>query len=359
MPLLDAGLRGALIALLLLAALRFACDRFEAPAARVGVLLLLCLVVQTIASSPFMEKSGPWWWQAPLVAVSVGNSVLFWLFARSLFDDGFRWHPAHLALWGTVMAWGLLFFAVVVMPQQRQLAGFALAVAVAMRWIPIVFAVLAVVAVAFQWRADLVERRRWLRGFILSAGALYTVVMAVARMASGDGRLTAWMAGVDVVLLLIIVGTLAARELRVTSTALFPAPAVLPPPKAASQSPSAASPGDEGPASELHRLMTDKKVYRSADLSVASLAALLKIPEYRLRRVINGQLGHRNFNAYINSFRLAEAKMALADPRRRDLPVLTIALEAGFQSIGPFNRAFKATTGSTPTEFRRQNLADF
>jgi AraC-like DNA-binding protein len=42
---------------------------------------------------------------------------------------------------------------------------------------------------------------------------------------------------------------------------------------------------------------------------------------------------------------------------QRDVPVLTIALDAGFQSIGPFNRAFKADTGLTPTEFRRDALA--
>jgi len=39
------------------------------------------------------------------------------------------------------------------------------------------------------------------------------------------------------------------------------------------------------------------------------------------------------------------------------VPVLTIAMDAGFQSIGPFNRAFKAATDSTPTEFRRLALA--
>jgi AraC-like DNA-binding protein len=60
----------------------------------------------------------------------------------------------------------------------------------------------------------------------------------------------------------------------------------------------------------------------------------------------------------MNSFRLDEAKTALADPQRRALPVLTIALDAGFQSIGPFNRAFKDATGLTPTEYRRQNIAD-
>ena len=37
--------------------------------------------------------------------------------------------------------------------------------------------------------------------------------------------------------------------------------------------------------------------------------------------------------------------------------MLTIAMDAGFQSIGPFNRAFKADTGLTPTEFRRDALA--
>ena len=49
-------------------------------------------------------------------------------------------------------------------------------------------------------------------------------------------------------------------------------------------------------------------------------------------------------------------KAALSDPSQRDVQVLTIAMDAGFQSIGPFNRAFKADTGMTPTEFRRHAL---
>jgi AraC-like DNA-binding protein len=36
---------------------------------------------------------------------------------------------------------------------------------------------------------------------------------------------------------------------------------------------------------------------------------------------------------------------------------LTIAMDTGFQSIGPFNRAFKAATNLTPTEFRRLAMA--
>ena len=128
--------------------------------------------------------------------------------------------------------------------------------------------------------------------------------------------------------------------------------------EAAAASTALTDPAEERLAATLQRLMAQERVYRSEDLSVASLAARLAVPEYRLRRLINQRLGHRNFNAYINGFRLDEARAALADPARRALPVLSIALDAGFQSIGPFNRAFKAATGLTPTEFRQQTLAD-
>jgi AraC-like DNA-binding protein len=77
------------------------------------------------------------------------------------------------------------------------------------------------------------------------------------------------------------------------------------------------------------------------------------VPEYRLRQLINEGLGHRNFNAFLNRYRIEDAKAALADPEQREVPVLTIAMDAGFQSVGPFNRAFRAATDLTPTEFRR------
>jgi AraC-like DNA-binding protein len=111
-------------------------------------------------------------------------------------------------------------------------------------------------------------------------------------------------------------------------------------------------------AQALARAMSERHVYRQEDLSVASLAAQLGVAEYRLRRLINQRLGHRNFNAYVNGLRLDQARAALADPAQRQLPVLTIALDAGFGSIGPFNRAFKAATGLTPTDYRRQRLDD-
>ncbi|HEY0052592.1 MAG TPA: helix-turn-helix domain-containing protein, partial [Caulobacteraceae bacterium] len=70
-----------------------------------------------------------------------------------------------------------------------------------------------------------------------------------------------------------------------------------------------------------------------------------------------GRLGYRNFNAYLNGWRLAEAKAALLDPAQREVPISTIALDAGFNSLGPFNRAFKAAEGATPSEFREMSRA--
>jgi AraC-like DNA-binding protein len=107
----------------------------------------------------------------------------------------------------------------------------------------------------------------------------------------------------------------------------------------------------------LDHLMTTERIYRQEGLTIGALAAKLGTPEYRLRQTINEGLGHRNFNAFLNGYRIGEAKAALADFEQRLVPVLTIAMDAGFQSIGPFNRAFRAETGMTPTEYRRATLA--
>jgi AraC-like DNA-binding protein len=106
----------------------------------------------------------------------------------------------------------------------------------------------------------------------------------------------------------------------------------------------------------LDHLMTVERTYRQEGLAIGALAARLDVPEHRLRQAINEGLGYRNFNAFLNHYRIEDAKLALSDVTQRDVPVLTIAMDAGFQSIGPFNRAFKAETSMTPSEFRREAL---
>ncbi len=119
-----------------------------------------------------------------------------------------------------------------------------------------------------------------------------------------------------------------------------------------------ADPQEQVLALALDSLINHEKVYREENLTISRLATKLAVPEYRLRRLINQRLGYRNFNAFLNTYRLQQVVAAMAEPKSSHLPILTLALDAGFQSIGPFNRAFKLQFEMTPTEFRTKHRAD-
>ena len=95
--------------------------------------------------------------------------------------------------------------------------------------------------------------------------------------------------------------------------------------------------------------MTQDRLYRREGLTLADLAAHLNLGEAGLRELINQQQGFRNFNDFLHHHRLQEATERLL---HEDGPILSIALDCGYGSIGPFNRAFKQRLGMTPTEFR-------
>ena len=366
--LIDAALRGMVISLLALTAGLMLRDRWRLPAAQVGALLTLGLVLQVFSSTPAFEQRVACAAQSPLVGISVANAILFWLFVRSLFDDDFCWRPWHAAVWALAFAIGLL--------NCGYLTGappwLTVVLRVLLRAVPVAGALLAIHASVQHWRDDLVEARRRLRVFVLVTGVAYTLVQLGLRLSAPEGRLSDGAALFDTIGLLVIALGVAWRLLRLASTELFPAETQsLSPADEAPVPAQASSVQDTGPAplpppdaaevrlaEALDKLMRQDHAYRSENLTVAGLAAMLSVPEYRLRRHINQRLGHRNFNAYVNGLRLDEARAALAEPAQRNLPVLTIALTAGFQSIGPFNRAFKAATGLTPTEFRKENIAD-
>ena len=100
-----------------------------------------------------------------------------------------------------------------------------------------------------------------------------------------------------------------------------------------------------------------KEVWREEGLTIGKLAEHLDTSEHRLRRSINQGLGYRNFTSFINERRIESAKEILMDTAQADTPILTIAYDLGYGSLGPFNRAFRDATGVSPTEFRRRELA--
>ena len=102
----------------------------------------------------------------------------------------------------------------------------------------------------------------------------------------------------------------------------------------------------------------DDGAYRTTGLTIAALADRLETPEHRLRALINLKLGYRNFSAFLNRHRIAEAREVLVAKDSVDLPVLTIAMDLGYNSLATFNRAFRSETGTTPSEYRRLGLSD-
>jgi AraC-like DNA-binding protein len=195
-----------------------------------------------------------------------------------------------------------------------------------------------------------VEQRRRVRVFIVIAAALYGGLNAILHLTITGGRAAEIANAANGALLAGVVAAISMAMLRVGGAELFAAAPVV----SEVPAPPETSTADQKLVDALMRLMADERIYRHDNVTIGTLATKLSIPEYRLRRLINHQLGYRNFNVFLNNHRIEEAKAALADPAQAEVPVITIAMDAGFASLGPFNRAFKATTGLTPTEYRRQ-----
>ncbi len=288
-------------------------------------------------------------WHAPLIALSTGDAVVVWLFTRALLDDTFvpRWW--HALIWALVSAYSFVSCLWIAPAVHGRPA------IIAVNLLALCFIVLALAQTITSWSTDLVERRRHVRVFIVGATVLYGGVNALLGI-SIWARDTAAIANVvNAAVLTGIVAAICYAMMRVNAADLFSAPAdavAAIPGRAAVEDSSA----DQKLVVALMRLMADERIYRHDNISIGTLATKLAIPEYRLRRLINQRLGYRNFNVFLNNHRIEEAKAALADPTQAEVPVITIAMDAGFQSLGPFNRAFKATTGVTPTEYRRLNV---
>jgi AraC-like DNA-binding protein len=337
----DWALRGGTCALVLLIAAALLRDYGRLDAARLGALFAVGTGTYAITSaagfSPYLGA-----WTVPLLALSAGNNVVFWTLSASLFDDGFRLRWWHAALWLVLVIAGTLacFLSAPALGLVLTLSSFA-------------FAGLAMAQAVASWRADLVEGRRRLRLFVVGASSLYIGLNALAQLlgvaqAAPEAASLAGAAG-----LLGIAGIVAWSLLGVGRTqSLFPPMVDAPQPREQPAAP-APEPADQGLIAALERLMTAERAHRQDGLTIGTLAQQLGLQEYRLRRLINQALGYRNFNSFVNHYRIAEVKAALADPGQSEVPVLTIALDAGFRSLGPFNRAFKAETGMTPSEYRR------
>lgn len=106
----------------------------------------------------------------------------------------------------------------------------------------------------------------------------------------------------------------------------------------------------DGIAGKLKTLMEEDRIYIQPDLNLQDLAQQLKVNAGLLSATINQVFG-KNFNEYINTYRIEEFVRLYSEDVDKRFTLLSIALDSGFNSKATFNRAFKKIKGVTPKEF--------
>ena len=233
------------------------------------------------------------------------------------------------------IAHGLAFVSVQLIPQLLMLA----------------FTVHAIYLAIYGYSGDLVEQRRKFRViFITCAGVLITTIVGFGIVEN----FTARTFPAAVYSLYIFVAALAFNltSLRLNSEAASLVPDQTVRPRLQSIADADHSLVDLDTVARIQTLMDTERMYTQSGLTIADLAEALSVQEYRLRRIINQSMKHRNFNQFLNSYRTEDASHRLARTR---LPISNIAFDVGYSSLSVFNKAFKDRFGMTPSEFRAQH----
>lgn len=307
--------------------------------------LLICICASLVVATPLrLPGRGPVWSIVQLAAQA--TPTMLWVFAHLLFERRLDRRAVAVAIAVVIGCW--IGFRLVG-PHDSD-GGFWLGAL--QRGTSLILTAHAM-RIAFQERGDdLVEKRRRLRvGFVIIVGILAVMVMAI-EMIYGFRHTSAVVTLPQAIAILIATMATGAGLLQSDPDLLFDPAAPAKPPPAPSLSPS-----EHVLKQKLDAVMAGG-IHRETGLTIGLLAQRLGVPEHRLRALINQRLGYRNFSAFLNHHRIAEAKAMLADPAHVDLPILTIAMDLGYGSLAPFNRAFREDVGQAPSDYRRAAIVE-
>jgi AraC-like DNA-binding protein len=101
---------------------------------------------------------------------------------------------------------------------------------------------------------------------------------------------------------------------------------------------------------KLEKLIYEEKIYYNSELNLNDLAEKLGTNRGYLSKVINSKY-NKNFNAYINEFRINEAIKIMTNNELPQYSLEGVASSVGFNTRASFINAFKKQTGLTPSAF--------
>ena len=347
MLLVEAFFKFTTIGLLLAIGLLIWRDARGVRALRFGLPLCLALIC-TFLTTGSEQLSITNWVAVPLRLYDMLNPLFIWWLGLSLFDDDFEIGPIESVL--------ALFFIVCMAFSRLHYLGFDTWFHSSLVLISSALTIGFMLHLAYRAIAgrqeDLVEQRRIIR--VRFAVAIATVLFAsafaerVAQLLGTQQEQTIWIT--YVFSLPIVIWSI------LWLTRLHPEVLALAHDQAINVDPDAMDYKERGAYEKLLSVMLEEKPHHNHGLSIGDLSELVGLPSHQLRKLINNTMGYRNFSSFLNSYRIAAVKELLADPSHARTPILTLALECGFSSLAPFNRAFKAFEGVTPSEFRVQTL---
>ena len=105
----------------------------------------------------------------------------------------------------------------------------------------------------------------------------------------------------------------------------------------------------------LKDFMVEKEPYLDSSLTIQDLSEQVKMPIKDLSTLINLYMD-KHFFDFVNEYRIEKAMQILRDSSQKELTVLEILYQVGFNSKSSFNTSFKKYTGKTPTDYRKQAL---
>jgi AraC-like DNA-binding protein len=272
--------------------------------------------------------------------------LLFWLLSKSIFDDSFKMRPEYYVF---VLIYLLVpyfsFYHQIILPISPDVKSIILLIP---KLFSFAFMSLGVLEAIRNRKFDLIDARlRFRNTFIIVTASLIGVTLIIESISIGITTPDILPMVQKVAILLLCLFFLYSNTDLNLSFFLH-----------SEKEEKNETEKDANPliTSKIAKLLIDEKIYRTEGLTINRLAEMIKEQEYRVRRTINGQMGFRNFNDFLNQYRVQEACSILQDPEKSNLTILEIAYSLGYQSIGPFNKAFKDQTGLTPTAYRKQNL---
>lgn len=107
---------------------------------------------------------------------------------------------------------------------------------------------------------------------------------------------------------------------------------------------------------KLQTYMEQDKPWLDCELDIKTVADAVGTSIHKLSQVINQSL-NKSYYDFVNEYRIGEVKKQLQQSRNRNLKIIAVAYDCGFNSKSAFYEVFKKSVGQTPSEFRKQIMA--